>query len=173
MATSANRGRRARLRLRTLVRWLWLYETTPVSPDETLLHSIPNNQAYFLKEMGAWAVSPTAFKPHHRRDLDGMSFFRDDFTSARKMAATNPHPDGVRIAQVGVGQLKELDMHAVPAPDEAQLPGHAIVPDMRYLERPTPAQKQRTKERQLRLAEFATRNGLYTPKGLKDPAPRV
>lgn len=173
MATSPSRGRRARLRLRTLVRWLWYFETTPILPDETLLHSIPNNQDYFDNAMGAWAVSPTAFKPHPKRDPDGMSFFREDFTTPKRMVKRNRHPDGVRVARMHVFQLGQLNLHADPAPDDKELPGHVIVPELRYVKKQSTDERQNSKKLQVRLAQFATENGLYTPKKLTDPRPSI
>jgi len=171
VATSSNRGRRARLRLRTLGRWLWYFETTPVFPDETLLHSLPNNQRYFVADMGNWALSPTVFKPHPVRDLDGKSFFREDFTTPRKVAKANTHKDGVRVGRVTVRQLRELRMKAEPVPLSDELPGHAIVPDLRYVSPQTKEEKREAKKIQAKLAEIMTKNGIYTPRGLPDPVP--
>ena len=169
MATSASRGRRARLRLRTIARWLWYYESSPVYPDEMLLHSIPNNQQYFHEEMGEWALSPTAFKPHSKRDVDGMSFFREDFISARTMAKRNRHPHGVRVARVKVLLIKDMAMDVQPDPRPEQLPGHVVVPELRFVAHLTPAEKQNAKKIQLRLARHAMGNGLYTPRGMSAP----
>ncbi len=169
MATSASRGRRARLRLRTIVRWLRLYETTPVYSDEVLLRSFPNNQRYFVEEMGAWALSPTAFKPQSKRDTDGMSFFREDFTSARVIAKANRHPNGVRVARIAVLLMQRLSLHAQPDPRPEELPGHIVVPELRYVQLQTATDKQNAKRIQLELARHAVSNGLYSPRRMPSP----
>src|SRR5262249_4594863 len=128
-------------------------------------------QPYFQRDLGRWAVSPFAFKPHPKRDVDGMSFFREDFSSPQRIAAANRHPHGVRVAKVVVSQLQGMGLDAQPAPDPGQLPGHVIVIGMRFIEKSleTTETRRKTKERSLKLAEFATKNGLYCPPGLPDP----
>ncbi len=121
--------------------------------------------------MGKWAVSPGAFKPHPRRDIDGMSFFREDFTSPQDLVKASPHPDGVRVGRVTVRQLRELGLDADVAPDKDELPGHVVVPGMRFVGKnlQTDADRRKTKDRSQRLAQFASVNGVYCPRGLPDP----
>jgi hypothetical protein len=173
LAAEAHRGRRARLRFRTLIRgWPWYYETTAIYHNENLLRSIPNTQDYFNREMGAWAVAPYAFKPHPKRDTDGMSFFREDFVKRRAVAEANTHPNKARVARISVPQFRELDLEAQIDPNANALPGHTIVPEMQYKKNRTDNERQRTKDRSQRLAQFATKNGVYAPPGLPDPVPR-
>ena len=113
--------RRPRLRLRTLAKgWPFYGESAPVSPDETLLRAIPNTPDYFSEHMGAWAVDPYAFKPNKKRDLDGMSFFREDFTTVDAVARNNRHPQGARVARVTLAQFQELNLEVIPNPDEGE-----------------------------------------------------
>jgi hypothetical protein len=121
--------------------------------------------------MGKWAVSPSAFKPHPKREIDGMSFFREDFTSPQDIAEASAHPDGVRVGRVTVRQLQELEVDAQSDPDPDELPGHVIVPGMRFVDKnlQTVEERRTTKNRSLRLARFANENGVYCPPGLSDP----
>jgi hypothetical protein len=121
--------------------------------------------------MGNWAVSPTVFKPHPKRDVDGKSFFREDFVTARRLAKKNPHPNGVRIGHLTVVQLNELKLRAIPMPLKDEAPGHAIVPELRYVKTQSNDERQDAKRIQLKLAQFVTLNRVYTPKGLPDPVP--
>lgn len=174
MAASANRSRRARLRIRTLVRgWPWYYETTALFRHEVIFRAIPNTPDYFQLDMGAWAVTPLAFKPHAKRDIDGMSFFREDFVRCQAVAEANKHAQKARVARIEVAQLKPLELEAKPDPDVAELPGHAIVPEMKYRKNLSDEQRQKTKDRSQKLAQFATRNGVYSPPHLPDPVRTV
>jgi hypothetical protein len=121
--------------------------------------------------MGKWAVSPYAFQPNRKRDTDGMSFFREDFNAPQAIVKANAHPDGVRVARIVGRQLRELGLEAQTNPNADGLPGHVIVPGMRFVERKlqTDEDRRRTKDRSLKLAQFASANGVYCPPGLPDP----
>lgn len=171
MATS--RGRRARLRLRTLVRWPCYFETTPVSPDEVLLRRIPNYQNYcfFEKPIGKLVVAFDAFKPNRKRDTDGMSFYREDFTTNEEVASDNPPLVGARVARVTVQELIALGINEIiPDPQDGPA-GHVYIPALRYVDRNTltPEQKQIRDKNSLALAQHATKNGLWAQPGLADP----
>jgi hypothetical protein len=126
---------------------------------------------YFRKEMGNWAVAPYAFKPHRKRDVDGMSFFRQIFTTAQAVAKRSTHVHGVRVANISGQQLRGLDLTAEPSPNADELPGHIIVPDMRWVDRSSQTMEERRieKDRSVKLAQFATANRVYVPAGLSEP----
>jgi hypothetical protein len=171
--TSASPGRRARLRLCTLVRgWPRYYETTPIFPREVLLRAIPNAPGYFKASIGKWAVDPYAFQPNKKRDVDGMSFFREDFTTPKEVANTNRHPARARVAKITVRQLRSLGLDVQCDPDEGQLAGHAIVPGMQFVANLPKEEKRRIADLSLKLAEFASANGVYSPPALPDPVPQ-
>jgi hypothetical protein len=168
--TSANRGRRARLRLRTLVRgWPWYYETSPIFPREIILRAIPNTGGYFKESMGNWAVDPYAFEPNKRRDSDGMSFFRADFTTPEELANANRHPARARVAQITILQLRELGLDVELDPDQSQPAGHVIVPGMQFVANRSKEERRRVADLSQKLARFASTNGVYSPSGLPDP----
>jgi hypothetical protein len=168
--TGTGPGRRARLRFRTLVRgWPWYNETTPIFPGEVLLRAIPNVPGYVKESMGKWAVDPYAFEPHKKRDVDGMSFFREDFTTPEQLAAANRHPAGARVARITVRQLRQLGLDVECAPDQHQLPGHAMVPGMRFVANRSREEKRRIQDLSQRLAQFASENKIFCPRDLPDP----
>lgn len=119
--------------------------------------------------MGAWAITPLAFKPSPKRDQDGMSFFREDFVTSQAVADASRHPQKARTTRITVVQLSQLELEVKADPDAKELPGHAIVPEMRYRKNQSDQERQRTKDRSQRLAQFATKNGVYSPSGLPDP----
>ena len=173
--TSDSRGRRARLRLRTLARWLSYYETSPVSHDESLLRAIPNTPAHLSDDMGNWKIAPYAFQPNKNRDIDGMSFFREDFSTPKQIAKTNKHGSGARVASITVEQLESLELTATPGPIASEPAGHSIVPGMRFVEKSLLSTEQRreVKDRSQKLAQFASSNRIYSPPGLPGPGGKL
>ena len=175
MATSQSRGRRARFSLRSIIRgWPWYYETTPVFPNEVLLRTVPNSVSYYTKTMGNWAINPSAFEPA-RDDTDGISLFREDFITAKNLASTNTHLNGVRVARLVAKQCTGLQLSVKPAPDPKDPPGHTLIPEMLFLGKKTAqnkAQKQNIKDLAQKLALIASKNEIYTPRGLPDPVSR-
>lgn len=170
METNASPGRRACLHLCTLIRgWPWYFESTPIFPHEVLLRTIPNVRGYFNALRGKWAVDPYAFEPHKKRDTDGMSFFRADFTTSKKLVHANRHPKGVRIALITILRLRELGLDVECAPDPSQPAGHVIVPGMRFVPNRSNEEKRRVIDLSQKLAQHATENGVYCPPGLPDP----
>lgn len=172
MATAnINRGRRARLRFRTLVRWLSYYETDSISRDETLLRAIPNTLDHFNEDMGNWKVAPYAFKPNRKRDVDGMSFFREDFSTPRRVARNSRHESGARVARITAQQLVDITLAAEPEPIASEPAGHSIVPGMKFVESSllSKAERRRQKDLSQQLAQFASNHRIYSPRGLKDP----
>jgi hypothetical protein len=171
---AANRGRRARLRCRTLARWLWYFEGSEVSPDETLLRAIPNTPDFYDNKMGEWQVDPYAFKPNKNRDTDGMSFYREDFATPQKVAEDCGHRAGARVARITVKQLADLGLTEIipdPHKEKDRPAGHVYVPGMRFIEKKDlSAEARREREgKTVRLAEHATKNGVYSPPDIPDP----
>lgn len=164
-------NRRARLRLHTLIRWLWYFETNSVYSNETLLRAVPNALGYIKPSMGKWTVNPNVFEPNRKRDLDGMSFFREDFTTPQEVAESNRNQVGVRVVRITAKQLTELGLTAEPSPVPEQPPGHVIVPGMRYIDKKllSDADKRRIKDTSQRLAQWASESDIYSPPGLPPP----
>jgi hypothetical protein len=172
---TTRRGRRSRFSLRTIARgWPWYYESAPIHPAEVLLRAIPNTAGYYKEEMGDWQVNPYTFQPNKKRDIDGMSFFREHFTTPGKVASTNKHPDRARVARVMAWQLQQLGLEAIAQPDEKELPGHVIVPGMRFVDKNLQSQDTRRGITDLsqQLARLATKNGVMNPLKLPMPAAR-
>jgi hypothetical protein len=170
--TKGSRGRRGRLTLRTIIRgWPWYYETTPIFPREILLRAIPNAPGYLKEDMGNWAVDPYAFEPNKKRDTDGMSFFRLDFTTPKEVADANRHPDRARVVRITVEQLHGLGLAVECDPDPLELAGHVIVPDMKFAKR-SKDEKRKIADLSQKLAQFASRNKVYSPRGLPNPVRR-
>lgn len=130
------------------------------------MRTIPNAANYFKSTMGKWAVVPYAFKPSKTRDLDGMSFFREDFVTPEQVAKACTHPDGAYVARIKVSRLHKLGLAVQPNPDPDLLPGHAIVPGLRYEQRST-QERRRIEDLSRQLAELATNGIAYSPANIE------
>jgi hypothetical protein len=171
VATSSDRGRRARLRLRTLVRWLWYFETSPVSPDEVLLRAVPNASSYIDRTLGKWTVDPYAFEPNKKRDPDGMSFFREDFTTCKEVSRRNRYPTGVHVVRISARLFDQLRLRIELMPIATEPPGHVIVPGLCYVDKRllTKDEKHQREDISLKLAQAASNDDIYSPPGMPPP----
>lgn len=161
------RGRRSRLSWRTVKRWLWYREADDVGPDECLLRAIPNAIGYFSEKAGKWSVSPYAFTPNKKRDPDGLSFYREDFVTPKQVADECKHPMGGRVARLKVSDL--LKHGLLVKPSQSNLPGHVIMPSMRYSELVDPKTKKTVNAAAVLLAELASQDIAYSPPELSWP----
>jgi hypothetical protein len=161
------RGRRSRLRWRTIGKWLWYRELDPVSPGECLLRAIPNTADYFKSSMGRWSVDPYAFTPSKKRDPDGLSFYREDFASPKTVARECQHPASARVARIKVAELRALGLTVTPSLD--RLAGHVIVQEMNYGASKDPATKQKVKSLTIALSQLASKNIAFAPPEMEWP----
>jgi hypothetical protein len=168
--TSDSRGRRARLRFRTLSRWLKYFESAPITQDEFLLRAIPNTPNHISEDMGNWKIAPYAFQPRPC-DVDGLSFFREDFSKPKKVAKANRHTLGARVSRIMARQFADLGLSITPNPIKTEPAGHAIVPQMRFLGNSPQSRDERrlVKDLSQKLAQFASNNPIYSPSGLPNP----
>jgi len=128
------------------------------------LRAIPKAPGYFSQSMSNWSVNPYAFEPNKKRDTDGMSFFRLDFTTPEEVALSNLHALGALVGRVTVKQLRGMQLDVQCDPDENQLAGHVIVPGMKFVANRPKAEKREIAHLSQRLAQFATQNKVYSPR---------
>jgi hypothetical protein len=67
---------------------------------------------------------------------------------------------------VTVVELISLQLKTVADPDPDQLPGHCIVPKLKYVKKLKPDERQWIKRTSVDLSLRATANGVYSPPGL-------
>ena len=77
-------------------------------------------------------VMPVAFQPDRERDVDGLSFFREDFVSPIRLAAANENARGCCVTRLRVKDLHDLGLSVLPTPHPDEQAGHVIVPEMSY-----------------------------------------
>ena len=120
--------------------------------------------------MTTWTVSPYAFKPHKKRDPDGLSFFREDFVSCSDVAIACKHPDGARVVRLKVAAILALGLRVDAAPDPQELAGHVILPNMNAGAASAKSTKNGIDRLTVELARLATRESIYTPRNMGAPA---
>jgi hypothetical protein len=137
-----------------------------------LLRRIPNLQNYCSYDSARkLIVDPYAFTPSKKRDTDGMSFYREDFTTSEKVASDMAPEAGARVARISVQQLTESGItDIIPDPQKGPA-GHVYIPPLKYIDRKTltKEQKQARDKISLALAQHATENGVWARPGLADP----
>lgn len=95
--------------------------------------------------------SPEAFRPDRKRDVDGLSLFRESLIDARALAERGRSGKRYFVARLRAGWLRELGMTIEPKPDVSGIPGHVVIPELNSATR-----KQSEQETwQWRMAELA------------------
>lgn len=102
----------------------------PVTPDENVLRRISNNKDWVNLSL-AISVQRVAFKPF-TRDTDGLSVFRELFVTPYQVATAGPNSNGYYVARLNVNSINDLGLNIVPDPQEDQLQGHALMPELSY-----------------------------------------
>lgn len=123
-------------------------EADPVPAIEKLLRRIPSNPQYYDPQ-SALPIAPVAFRPTER-DIDGISLFREFFTSAREVSAAGRKPFTYYVARLIVADMLKLGLTIRAAPDPEQPKGHVVIPEMSYS-----ADRNRAKELAVKLARIA------------------
>ena len=131
-------------------------ETDPIELDETLLRRIPNNPE-FVNESLELPVIRLAYKPQ-RLDTDGLSVFRELFTSAQEIVDQGTNVKGYYVAALSAGRVVEIAGPVIPDPLPAGPRGHSLIPSICV------ATKDATSAEQLELARLASENLVFRPK---------
>ena len=134
-------------------------QADPVTSDEFVLRRIPGNPDYYKPELDTPIVR-TAFEPN-RNDTDGVSLYRALFVSPEEVWSSGNKPRGYYVAQLSVYAIEALGLTVVPAPRKDDLPGHAIIPELRLSE--FKADKRTSKTIQRELAKLASQAVLLEP----------
>jgi hypothetical protein len=133
------------------------------------LRTVPNAARYVDLSQDVWKIDPYAFEPR-KSDVDGISLFREDFTTREKLSRASKYPAGVHVVRIAAQQLFDLsvDIETKPIPDQ---PGHVVLPALRYVEKAQLSRDQRRARADLtqKLAYAASEADIYSPPGLPPP----
>jgi hypothetical protein len=109
-----------------------LTQSDPVNEDEYVLRRIPN-QHHIITRGIRRAVQRGAVVPGPK-DVDGISVFREKFTSGREIAAAGHSSNGYYVVRIGVKEILVLGLTLQPDPQGNQPEGHALIPEINYSE---------------------------------------
>ena len=143
----------------------WLVGLVPVSRDEYVLRAIPNVKDYYNSSLGE-PIQRVVFQPDKRRDLDGLSVFRERFVTATKIAMALPKRGDYYVVRLSVEDLNAIGLTVIPKPVLGQPPGHALIPELSY--EAYRADKPRSKDVQRALVRISSDPGALVfrpPKG--------
>jgi hypothetical protein len=103
-------------------------DNDPISDDEYLFRRIPAWLAYVDIDRGT--VSPNAFS-QGKKDLEGLSFYREQFVDAKTLAMSPEHERGnYFVAKIRAAEMRKLGLTLTPNPMPPLL-GHTLVPELR------------------------------------------
>lgn len=136
-------------------------ENDPIQPDEYVLRRINNNRDWYKPELDQ-PVTRVACSPF-KKDIDGLSVFRERFISPAELAAAGPHPDGYYVARLLVSEIQKLGLTLVPAPLPGGPKGHTIIPELNYTAASNSATKPWAKDVANQLAKLAGQNIAVVP----------
>ena len=136
-----------------------------ISDDEILLRRVVRE---YVNVDLPLPVQREGFRPT-KRDIDGISLFRERFVSPSDVANGNRGPTGYYVVRLRASNIRELGLNILPNVKDDQLPGHSLIPEINY-----PAMKNdksKSKELQRMLAKLANGNFAHTPDdAIKEPA---
>ena len=132
----------------------------PISPDEYVLRRIPKDKNRYDPSL-LEPVQRLSFEPSER-DINGISIFRELFVSAEAVAKAGTGVNGCCVARLRVSDFIALGLTIVPDPQDDQLPGHAIIPELSFQQ--MKINKSKCKEIQRNLAKLAGANIVFKTK---------
>jgi hypothetical protein len=132
----------------------------PVSPDEFVLRAIPNNKECYRADLPV-RILRSAFQAY-RQDTTGLSVFRESCfpnPAAAPLILANvlPGHGNYHIVRLSVAALQQLGLTVMPDPQQDPPPGHALIPELGYIQ--YEKNRPKAKEVQLELAKLASAPG--------------
>lgn len=102
-------------------------------------------------------VQETAFRPTNQ-DVNGISVYRELFTTPEAVAREGRSPKGYYVLRIPVNEILALGLTVVENPDENQLPGHCLIPEVNVKKRGNRDAKRELKVLQQSLADLINKD---------------
>lgn len=135
-------------------------ESDPVSPDEFILRRIPNLPNYINLSLPI-PVTNAGFSPTND-DVDGLSVYREKFVTAKEIAEAGRSDAGYYVVRFKAEDLLNLGMTLDPDPQEGELSGHTLIPELSQTAKIQDKKKYR--ELALKIARLASEKDIiYSP----------
>ncbi|RLA52192.1 MAG: hypothetical protein DRR42_08200 [Gammaproteobacteria bacterium] len=128
-----------------------LSEDDNILPAELLLRRILNRGEEIDFTLPR-PVQGLAFSPNIH-DSDGLSLFREKFSSPEDVARSGRNPRGYYVAQIPASEILDLGVTLVPDPQTDTLPGHSLIPELTYS-----SSKQYKRELRNKLAQLVNKD---------------
>ncbi len=125
--------------------------------SERLLRRIPNAPGY-IDEFLIDPISRQAFSPR-RDESEGISLYRERFTSAAQLAATGKNGN-CYVARLVVSDVVALGLTVIPDVQDG-LPGHVLIPELNSVLQTK--EKARCKDLQEELSRLGGRDIVHRP----------
>jgi len=134
-------------------------ETDPVEFVELVLRRVLKKEDRINFSLPL-PVDRLAFRPT-KDDIDGISVFRELFCTPQQIADTGTNSLGYYVCRLRVSDILGLGLNVIPDPQQDQLSGHALIPELSYPN--MKADKKKSKEFQFELAKLASLDICYSP----------
>lgn len=105
-------------------------EEDPVKDEECVLRRIPCNEEYYNPALDE-PTQPLAFRPR-RDDLTGISVYRSLFVKPIELVQPVQIDRRYYVAELKVSDIKKLGLTVVPDPQEDEVKGHSLVPQINW-----------------------------------------
>ena len=130
----------------------------PISPDEYVLRRISKDKNRYDPSLPqpiqrlSFEASPLD-KNGVSPDINGISVFREIFVSAEAVAKAGGGARGYCVVRLRASDVTALGLTIIPDPRDDQLPGHALIPELGFLQ--MKQDKLKCKELQRHLVKLA------------------
>lgn len=107
--------------------------TEPLTDDELLYRRIPASQNWYTESV----LSPEAYRPHKKQDIDGLSLWRAKHKSLEEVAHEGRPGREYYVAVLRVADLREHGVQVVATANTGGV-GHVSLPALNAENRRTP-----------------------------------
>lgn len=131
----------------------------PLAKNEVVLRRALNGE-HINYDLPIVRVTPQAFRPT-KKDVDGVSVFRRLFSTPEEVAASGLSIRGYSVASLKRRDILKLGLSVIPDPQEDQLMGHSLIPEINTEDYKRSNDYERLKNLTSELAKLASKRIVY------------